>query len=94
MLIIMQVVLQDHLIVMFIHKVVFIKRSLIKNLQIKLSFNLTNGGNTRRAIQNAKIDEQIGQLTIEEMRKAMANQLVFLHDLYEVRKQLYDVELV
>lgn len=56
-----------------------------------LSFNIYNGGATRRAIQNALIDEEIGLITISELRKTLTNQLQNQYDLYEIRKQLLAV---
>lgn len=56
-----------------------------------LSFNLFNGGNTRRTIQTAKINEQIGQLEIMELEQTLANLLVNQYELYRIRKQLLEV---
>lgn len=56
-----------------------------------LSFNIYNGGATRRTIQNAMIDEEIGLITISELRKTLINQLQNQYDLYEIRKQLLAV---
>jgi len=56
-----------------------------------LSFNLFNGGNTKRAIQNAMIEEKIGELTISEIELGLTNQLTTLFELYEIRHQLYQV---
>lgn len=53
-----------------------------------LSFNLYNGGATRRAVQNAKINEEIGLINISELRKSLGNQLQNQHDLYNIRKNL------
>jgi outer membrane protein TolC len=53
-----------------------------------LSFNLFNGGATRRAVQNALISEDIGLITVSEMTKALSNQLVNQFDLFGIRKQL------
>ncbi|OQX81878.1 MAG: hypothetical protein B6D64_01525 [Bacteroidetes bacterium 4484_276] len=53
-----------------------------------LSFNLFNGGATRRAVQNALISEDIGVITVSEMTKALTNQLVNQFDLFGIRKQL------
>lgn len=58
-----------------------------------LSFNLSNGGNTRIAIQNAKIQEIIGKLTISEMELQLSNTLINFFELYNIRKQLHDVSL-
>lgn len=56
-----------------------------------LSFNLFNGGNTRRAIQTAQINKQIGQLEIMELEQTLANLLVNQYELYRIRKQLLEV---
>lgn len=56
-----------------------------------LSFNLFNGGNTRRAIHTAQINEQIGQLEIMELKQTLANVLVNQYELYRIRKQLLEV---
>jgi len=58
-----------------------------------LSFNLSNGGSTRIAIQNAKIQEIIGELSISEMELQLSNTLINFYDLYNIRKQLHDVSL-
>ena len=63
-------------------------------VNFSLGFNLSNGGNVRRAIQNAKIQEEIGQLEIAELEINLSNQLQNAFDLYNIRKQLYDVALV
>lgn len=56
-----------------------------------LSFNLFNGGNARRAIQEAKIQEEIGQLGIEQMKQGLSNALVTVFEMYSIRKQLLHV---
>lgn len=53
-----------------------------------LSFNLYNGGAVRRAVQNAKINEEIGLINISELRKSLGNQLQNQYDLYNIRKNL------
>jgi outer membrane protein len=58
-----------------------------------LSFNLFNGGNVRRSIQNARIEIEKNELEISELKKQLKMQLVSTFDLYFVRKQLYDVAL-
>ncbi len=60
-------------------------------VNFSVSLNLFNGGNTRRAIANAKIQEKIGRLQIEEMQFTLGNFLRFSFELYEARKQLYRV---
>ncbi|MCF8405761.1 MAG: TolC family protein [Bacteroidales bacterium] len=56
-----------------------------------LSFNLFNGGNTRRAIESAKITEKIGQIEIQQATQALENLMVNQFDLYLIRKQLLEV---
>jgi outer membrane protein len=60
---------------------------------LSLSFNLSNGGNVKRAIQNAKVEEQIGELTIAEMQRSLSNRLINFYDLYKIRKQLLAVSM-
>jgi len=56
-----------------------------------LSFNLFNGGNTRRAIKTAQINEKIGTLEINQMEQTLENLLVNQFDLYGIRHQLLEV---
>ncbi len=56
-----------------------------------LSFNLFNGGRTRRNIQNAKIQEEIASIQTDEIVHKLENILINLHELYQVRKQLIAV---
>ncbi len=56
-----------------------------------LSFNLFNGGNIRRAIQNARIEEEIGQIQVSEIKQTLTNQLLSTLEQYNVRKQLKNV---
>jgi len=60
-------------------------------VNFSVSLNLFNGGNTRRAIANAKIQEKIGQLKTEEMELTLSNFLRTTFELYNVKKQLYTV---
>jgi outer membrane protein TolC len=56
-----------------------------------LSFNLFNGGNTKRDIENAHIDETIGNIQTQEMTQTLENLLLNQYELYGIRKQLLDV---
>jgi outer membrane protein len=60
-------------------------------VNFSVSLNLFNGGNTRRAIANAKIQEKIGHLQIEEMELTLGNVLRTTFELYNVEKQLLTV---
>ncbi len=59
-----------------------------------LSFNLFNGGNTRRAIESAKINETIGEIEIQQATQTLENLLVNQFELYGIRSQLLDVAQV
>ena len=61
---------------------------------LSLSFNLSNGGNVRRAIRNANIEQETGKLEIQELKLVLGNQLTNYYELYKIRKQLYDVSEV
>lgn len=56
-----------------------------------LRFNIYNGGATRRAFQNAVINENIGLIEIEQMRKSLGNQLHNQYDQFLIRKKLLTV---
>ena len=56
-----------------------------------LSFNLFNGGNTKRAIQNAEIDYDITEIETTDLQNSLRRNLRNTFELYEVRKQLFDV---
>jgi outer membrane protein len=57
-------------------------------MNFSVSFNLFNGGRTRTAIENAKIQEKIIQLGTNEMELTMTNQLYQLLDMYMIRTQI------
>ena len=56
-----------------------------------LSFNLYSGGNRKRAVEIAKIDEQTGLVEIDEMEHDLTNSLANLYEFYLVRMELLDV---
>ncbi len=53
-----------------------------------LSYTLFNGGRVKRQIKNAKINEQIGQLQLEDMKLSLKNDLLSAYDLYKLREEL------
>ena len=59
-----------------------------------LSFNLFNGGNTRRAIETTRINEKIGSLEIQDLKQSLENLLVNQFELYRIRTQLLEVAQV
>ncbi|MBN1598168.1 MAG: TolC family protein [Bacteroidales bacterium] len=58
---------------------------------LTLSYLLSSGGNVRRAIQNARIQMEIGEIQIEEIRQKLYNQLFNTLEQYNIKKQLLHV---
>ena len=56
-----------------------------------LSFNLFSGGNRKRAVEIAKIDEQTGLVEIDDMEHDLTNSLANLYEFYLVRMELLEV---
>lgn len=56
-----------------------------------LSFNLFSGGNRLRAVEIAKIEENIGLVEIDEMEHDLTNRLANLYEFYLVRRELLDI---
>ncbi|MEM6642653.1 MAG: TolC family protein [Bacteroidota bacterium] len=56
-----------------------------------LSFNLFNGGRINRAIKNAMVNEQIGQLRIEQLKTSLDRDLQEAFDRYNLRRRLYAI---
>lgn len=50
-----------------------------------LNFTLFNGGNVRRAIRNATIDEEIAGIEMSALKQGIHNQALALYDLYSVQ---------
>ncbi len=55
---------------------------------LTLSYTLFNGGRIRRQFENARINEQIGQLQISELKQSLKNDLVSAYDRYNLRGSL------
>ena len=60
-------------------------------LNFTLTFNLYNGGRITRAIQNAVIQEDIGNARIDRLKTNLSRDLLQAYDAYEVRRQLYGI---
>ncbi|MEM9719961.1 MAG: TolC family protein [Bacteroidota bacterium] len=58
---------------------------------LTLSLNLFNGGQTRRAIRSAEINEQIGKLQERQLEEALQNDLWVAHDTYNTRREIKDL---
>jgi outer membrane protein len=55
---------------------------------ISLRYTLFNGGQLRRAVDNAQIQEKIAKLTTDQLKASLENSLLATYDLYNLRKQL------
>jgi len=60
-------------------------------VNFSLNFNLYNGGQTRRSIQQARISEEIGQLQQDQIKQTLSNGLLTVYQMYDIRKQLLNV---
>lgn len=60
-------------------------------VNFSLNFNLYNGGNTRRVIQQARISEEIGQIQEAQIKQSLSNGLLTVYQMYDIRKQLLNV---
>lgn len=58
-----------------------------------LSFNLYNGGKVNRAIKNSIIQEDIGNLKIEQLSTSLKQDLQGAFERYQVRNQLYGISV-
>lgn len=58
------------------------------NLNLVLSYTLSDGGNVRRTIQKARINQEIGNIQLEEMKQRLHNQMYNTLELFNNRKQL------
>ena len=56
-----------------------------------LTFNLYNGGRVNRAIRNSVVDEDIGNIKIEQLRTSLTRNLMTAYEQYQIRKQLYTI---
>ena len=60
-------------------------------VNFSLNFNLFNGGKTRRAIKQANIQYEIGDIEIAQIKQTLSNGLLTVFEMYEIRKQLLAV---
>ena len=60
---------------------------------LTIAFNLYDGGNTRRLIENARINERIGRLQQEELERSLENDLIITYDQYQSRRELLLIQL-
>lgn len=55
---------------------------------LSLRFNIFNGGQIKRSIQNARVQERIGDLSIKELQLSLTNDLIQFYELFNLRKNL------
>ncbi len=58
-----------------------------------LSFNLFNGGRVKRAIRNAVVQEDIGNIQIDRLRTRVSKDLYDAYDQYLSRSQIYQINV-
>jgi outer membrane protein TolC len=56
-----------------------------------LSFTLFNGGRINRAIRNATIQEDIGNMQVEQLKYSLDRNLKQALDLYNIRRQIFSI---
>jgi outer membrane protein TolC len=61
---------------------------------LSLRYTLFNGGQLRRAVDNAQLQEKMANLTTEQLKANLENSLLAGHDLYNLRKQLVQIAIV
>ena len=58
---------------------------------LRLSWDIYTGGTRKRAIEVARINEEIAQVEIEQMEHSLMNELLNLYDFYSIRIALLEV---
>lgn len=63
-------------------------------LNFGLRFTLFNGGQIRRAVENSQLQEKIAQLSTDQLKLSLENDLLANFDLYNLRRQLVQIAQV
>ena len=61
------------------------------NANFTLSFTIFDGGRIRRQIENARVNEQIAAIQIDELKQTLKNNLVSQLENYRLRSRLYQI---
>ena len=61
---------------------------------LSLRFTLFQGGQIRRSIENARIQEKIGALTTSQLKLSLENDLLVNYDQYNLRQQLVSISQI
>jgi len=56
-----------------------------------LRFTIFNGGQIKRAVENARIQERIAELGTDQLKLSLENDLLASYDLYNLRRQLVQI---
>jgi outer membrane protein TolC len=56
-----------------------------------LRFTVFNGGQIRRTIENSQVQEKIEQLSTDQLKLSLENDLLASYDLYNLRRQLVQI---
>jgi outer membrane protein TolC len=59
-----------------------------------LRYTLFNGGQIRRAVENARIQERMAELSTDQLKLSLENDLLASYDLYNLRRQLVQIAQV
>jgi outer membrane protein len=59
-----------------------------------LRYTLFNGGQIRRAVENARIQERMAELSTDQLKLSLENDLLANYDLYNLRRQLVQIAQV
>jgi len=60
-------------------------------LNLSASYNIFNGNNRKRSIENAKVEELISQINIEDLKRNLSTQLLNTLETYNNQKQLVSI---
>lgn len=60
---------------------------------LSLRFNVFNGGQVRRAIENSRVQEKIAELNTDQLKLSLENDLLTNYDLYNLRNQLVSIAM-
>lgn len=56
-----------------------------------LRYNLFNGGQVKRNIENSQVREKMAQLSTDQLKLSLENTLLATHDVYNLRRQLVTI---
>ncbi|MEQ8687976.1 MAG: TolC family protein [Imperialibacter sp.] len=63
------------------------------NANFTLNFTIFNGGRIRRQIENARVNEQIAAIRVDELKQSLKNSLINTLEFYRLRARLYQIAI-